>query len=105
MITSCDLILDQIDLGIRVGIPTDDSLVARVMYEQCFSIYASPEYLEREGKPNSVREIEKHQWITLSQFERNGLPQFRQRGKLIDVQPEHYQMCNSPLMLQQMVVS
>ena len=100
-----DLIHDQIDLGIRVGIPEDNSLVARVLYEQCFSIYASPEYLELKGKPSSVRELEDHQWIALSQFERNGLPQFRQRGKLIDVQPTDYTLCSSPLMLQQMVVS
>lgn len=100
-----DLIHDQIDLGIRVGIPSDDSLVARVLYEQCFSIYANPEYLERQGKPSSVRDLENHQWIALSQFERNGLPQFRQRGKLIDVRPKDYLLCNSPLMLQQMVIS
>ena len=100
-----DLINKQIDLGIRVGIPEDDSLVARVMYEECFYIYASPDYIEKNGKPRSVRELEDHHWIALSQFERNGLPQFRQRGKLLDLQPKDYSMCNSPLMLQQMVVA
>ncbi len=100
-----DLIQEQIDLGIRVGIPEDDSLVARVMEEECFSIYASPQYLEEHGKPKSARELARHHWIGLSQFGQAGLPQFRQRGKLIEVRPENYMLCNSPLMLQQMVVS
>lgn len=99
-----DLIHEKIDLAIRVGIPRDDSLIARVMYEECFSIYASPEYLEKNGHPKTVRELSAHHWITLSQIHSNGLHRFWQKGKAIEVQPQNYSLCNSPLLLQQMVI-
>lgn len=100
-----DLIQERVDLGIRVGIPSDDSLVARVMHEESFLLYASPEYLALKGKPTTVRDLENHHWIALSQYGRNGLPQFRQRGKLLELQPKEYTFSSSPFMLQQMVVA
>lgn len=100
-----DLIHDKIDLAIRVGIPDDDSLIARVMHEECFSIYASPDYLRKNGHPKTIKELSEHHWITLSQLHNNGLLRFRQSGKHIEVQPDDYCQCNSPLMLQQMVIN
>ncbi|MFK8082779.1 MAG: LysR family transcriptional regulator [Granulosicoccus sp.] len=100
-----DLIHEQIDLGIRIGIPQDDSLVARVLHEECLLLYASPDYLKKYGKPQTVRELKRHQWIALSQKTRTGVHQLRQRGKLLEVQPQNYTLCNSPLMLQQMVLA
>lgn len=100
-----DLIHDQVDLAIRVGIPSDDSLVARVLYEESFTIFASPEYLQQHGQPRRVSELEDHQWIMLTQTTQKGLLQFRHRGELLELRPDNYYLCNSPLMLQQMVVA
>jgi len=40
---------EQIDLGIRVGVPKDDSVVARPLFEQSSWIYESPKYLEKKA--------------------------------------------------------
>jgi len=100
-----DLIHENIDLGIRVGIPKDDSLVARVLYEERFTIYASPTYLEKHGQPKRVSQLDKHQWVMLTQSAHKGALQFRHRDSLLQVKPRDYYLCNSPLMLQQMVVA
>lgn len=100
-----DLIHEQIDLGIRIGIPKDASLVARVLHEECLVLFASPAYIKKNGKPQTVREIKRHHWISLSYRTRTGLQQFRQRGKMLEIQPDEFTLCNSPLMQQQMVIA
>ncbi|MGB0866852.1 MAG: LysR family transcriptional regulator [Granulosicoccaceae bacterium] len=102
--TTLDLIHERIDLGIRVGIPSDDSLVARVLHEECFKIYASTEYVEQYGKPETTKDLARHHWIVISQLGRSGLQVFRQRGKMLEVQPKSYTLCNSPLLMQQLVI-
>lgn len=99
-----DLIGEQIDLGIRIGIPRDDSLIARVMHEERFAIFASPSYLLQSGQPKTVRELEKHRWISLTQTSHDDVQRLSQKGKMVEIRPRDFYRCNSPLMLQQMVV-
>jgi len=100
-----DLISEQIDLGIRVGIPKDDSLIARLMHEEYFAIFANPKYLQQFGVPKTVKELEKYHWISLTQTSRNDVQQFRQKNKTIEIRPHSFYRCNSPLMVQQMIIN
>ena len=98
-----DIIDQQIDLAIRIGVPKDESLVARVMHEERFSIYASPDYLQRNGRPDTLEDLKKHHWLMLYQRGHDVL-RFRQADGFTELYPDTYERCNSPLVLQQMVV-
>lgn len=98
-----DMIADRIDLGIRIGMPKDSSLIGRVMHEESFSIYASPAYLKKNGIPKSSAQLEHHQWILLPQLEYENVLRFHKKKALVEVRPTQYYRCNSPLMIQRMV--
>lgn len=98
-----DYIQDQIDLGIRIGIPRDDSLIARVLHEESLNIYASSDYLKQHEAPTSISQLESHRWISLTQMRQLDLQLVNQQGGTVQVTPKQYYGCNSPHMLQQMV--
>lgn len=98
-----DYIHDQIDLGIRIGIPKDDSLIARVLHEEPLHIYAGAEYLAKHGTPTTLNQLNEHKWIGLSQLHGDGLHFLKQKGQTVQVMPKHLYQSNSPMMLQEMV--
>jgi DNA-binding transcriptional LysR family regulator len=98
-----DYIHDQIDLGIRIGIPKDDSLIARVLHEEPLHIYAGAEYLAKHGTPTTLNQLNEHKWIGLSQLQGDGLHFLKQKGQTVQVTPKHLYQSNSPMMLQEMV--
>ncbi len=65
-----DLVADGIDLAIRAGVLADSSLVARKVRESGMGLFASPEYLERRGRPRSLDDLAQHD--CLSYGGRNG---------------------------------
>ena len=99
-----DLIGEQIDLGIRIGFPKDDSLIARVMHEERFALFANPCYLEKFGTPKTLRDLEEHRWIALMQGASSEIEHLRQYNRALVIRPKDSYRCNSPLMVQQMVV-
>ncbi len=59
-----DLIEEGIDLAIRMGdLDDSSSLAARRIYAQRSAICASPAYLERHGRPQSVDDLARHSVI------------------------------------------
>ncbi len=102
--SALNLIDDQFDLGIRVGFPKDDAFVAHVLHEECFSLYASPDYVERFNCPETIVELIDAQWVLIEQVsERARSISLRVNKELRDIRPKHFHMCNSPLMVQNMV--
>lgn len=99
-----DLINEQVDLAIRIGIPKDDSLIARIMHEERFILCASPSYLEENATPKSIKDLEKLRWITLSQKGQQDIQYLQKKGKSIEVPLTDFYRCNSPLMIQQMTI-
>lgn len=99
-----DLINEQIDLAIRIGIPKDEALIARPMHEERLAIFASPDYLSHHGTPKTTKELSKHHWVLLNQQHSEDIRLFRQRDKSIEIKPSRWITCNSPLMVQQMVI-
>lgn len=99
-----DLIAEQIDVAIRIGFPRDDALVARVMHEERFTIFASPDYLTEQGTPTTLEQLEQHRWLTLYQASTDGVQDLILNDKSCRIKPENYFRCNSPLMVQQMVI-
>jgi len=57
------LLKDNIDIMIHVDQPADSSFVARKINLVSTSYYASPEYLEKQGKPTHPSEMRHHDCI------------------------------------------
>ena len=55
-----DIIRDGYDLAIRIGALEDSSLVARKLSPDTRFMVASPAYLERNGPPKSLKDLENH---------------------------------------------
>jgi DNA-binding transcriptional LysR family regulator len=58
-----DLIEDRLDLALRLGQPTDASLVARAVGEFGRALVASPSYLERHGAPSDPAALTTHRCL------------------------------------------
>jgi len=59
-----DLIDNNIDLGIRIAVMEDSSLIARKLAQNPRTLFASPNYIKKYGKPKHPDEILDHEIIT-----------------------------------------
>lgn len=55
-----DLIEERVDVAIRLGSLQDSTYIARRLQKMDFFICASPEYIEKHGKPDTPQEIRNH---------------------------------------------
>jgi DNA-binding transcriptional LysR family regulator len=58
--TRADLVAENLDLAIRMGTLPDSGMVARFLMDAHLNLYASPEYLQRFGTPQSPGELMQH---------------------------------------------
>jgi DNA-binding transcriptional LysR family regulator len=58
-----DLVEQGLDLAVRIGALPDSSLVARRICANHRILVASPEYLERRGRPKSVSDLATHECL------------------------------------------
>ena len=100
-----DLIAEQIDVAIRVGVPRDDSLIMRPLFEDRMQVFATPEYVRFQGEPGSLSELAGHRWIMVQQASPMAEVNMYQGDQPVSFCPENYHMCNSPLMAQRMVLA
>jgi DNA-binding transcriptional LysR family regulator len=61
-----DMARDGIDVAIRTGTPSSDTVVARQIGELSRSLYAAPSYASRHGLPQSVEDLEHHRLVSYS---------------------------------------
>lgn len=61
-----DLIEENIDLAIRVGVLEDSSLIARKLATVHFAVCASPAYLREHGEPRHPDELVDHEVLVYS---------------------------------------
>lgn len=108
-----DLILDdakvniieaQIDLAIRIGVPKDESLIARIMHEESMALFASPKYIEQVGQPTTLAALAQCRWLILNQTSHGDTQRFQRDNQTIEIKPQRFSRCNSPLMVQQMTI-
>jgi len=65
-----DLTEEHVDVGIRIGQLTDSSLIAVKVGDIRILTVASPEYLERKGRPKSPDELTNHDGIQFGNLAR-----------------------------------
>lgn len=58
-----DLVGERVDVGIRLGFFKDSSLVQRRIATAQYGLYASPDYIARQGAPTSPAEAALHTWV------------------------------------------
>lgn len=81
-----DLYKDEVDLAIRIGRPEDSRLKARKLVENRMILCASPEYLERHGRPTQPRDLSDHNCLVLSRSRSIVWWHFRQDQEVMKVQ-------------------
>ncbi|WP_273728404.1 LysR family transcriptional regulator [Brucella gallinifaecis] len=59
----CDLVSDGIDVAVRIGGPTDSSLIRQVLAPHHFITCATPAYLQQHGIPRSIADLQNHKKI------------------------------------------
>lgn len=81
-----DLVREGFDVALRAGAMPDSSLIARKLGDTCLQLVASSQYLNRHGRPTTLRELESHQCLifggrTSANWELNG-PEGRVTAKV-----------------------
>ncbi|WP_026879030.1 LysR substrate-binding domain-containing protein [Ignatzschineria larvae] len=64
-----DLLSHNIDIAIRIGSLKDSSLHAKYLTTTRSLLVASPDYLARQGIPQKIEDLTRHQTIGFSEFE------------------------------------
>lgn len=63
-----NLVEDGIDLALRVAMTLDDGLIARQLAMLNFPLVASPEFLDRNGRPTTVEDLSGEPFLIYSQL-------------------------------------
>ncbi|MEH6448104.1 MAG: LysR family transcriptional regulator [Oleispira sp.] len=79
-----DLTNENVDLGIRIGLPADSNLNARLLLANTTVLCASPHYLEQQGIPSKPEDLAQHNCLILNRdrqrtnwYFRNSLKDFK----------------------------
>lgn len=90
-----NMVEEGVDLAIRVGWLQDSSLIAKKICESPMTLFASPEYLAKQGYPKTPLELQQHQWISLSILKSPLRWQFEKNAKEYQVQMQSQLKTNS----------
>lgn len=61
-----DLIEQGFDLAIRTGTLEDSSLICKRLVTSCWHAFAAPDYIERQGTPDSLEQLADHECLLFS---------------------------------------
>lgn len=79
-----DLYLDRTDVAFRVGALPDSSLMARKIGSATRRIVASPAYLEKQGIPQTIDDLDQHNCLGFNFRRAAPVWPLRQGGRIID---------------------
>lgn len=90
-----DLASEGVDLAFRVGQPDVATLKARKLGEITSVLVAAPEYLQLNGTPNSLEELEHHDCIIDTNRRYYGKWHFTKNQQQVTFTPKRHLMVNS----------
>jgi len=102
-----DLVAENIDLAIRIGTPTDSTLIQRKVAELGETLIATPGYLATAGVPQRPSDLTQHSFVALSIL-RNRPHELRlsnDSGQVITIQPSGSLSFDTPLGVRQAVLA
>jgi DNA-binding transcriptional LysR family regulator len=89
-----DLIGEGVDVAIRIAALTDSSLVGVKLADNRRVVVASPAYIKRHGKPETLDDLVKHNCLAISsQGSQRGWT-FRQHGRNVTIKVTGNMECN-----------
>lgn len=62
-----DLLEEDVDIEITVGDDINDLYIAKMLFENRRIVCASPEYIERHGRPETVDDLKNHQCLFIQE--------------------------------------
>ncbi|SIQ73733.1 transcriptional regulator, LysR family [Paracoccus thiocyanatus] len=80
---SRDLAREGFDIGIRIGKMRDKALMQRKLCEDASIACASPAYLDRKGRPQTLADLREHEVIGYSHLPMSQLWQFQDRDRFV----------------------
>ena len=90
-----DLVEKGIDLALRIGQLEDSNLVSRRLVDCSFQVVASPQYIDRRGKPNLPGDLTQHNCLVYSESKADHSWPFRMpNGESIMVKAQGNFTCN-----------
>ncbi|MBW4581717.1 MAG: LysR family transcriptional regulator [Tildeniella nuda ZEHNDER 1965/U140] len=101
-----DLIEEGIDATVRIGIPSDSSLIMHHLATAYYVTCASPQYLAQQGTPTAPTDLLQHRCVNFifPQTRREYDWKFEQAGKAIDLAVNSYlQFDNSEVILESVI--
>jgi DNA-binding transcriptional LysR family regulator len=101
-----DIVNEQFDLAIRIGVLDDSSLVGVKLADNRRVVVASPQYLARAGVPRHPSELPRHQCLTFGGYgnQQRGW-QFTLDGKQVSVRTQGALNCNDGAVLHDWALS
>lgn len=100
-----DLLAEHFDLAIRVGALPDSNLLARQLATVRVSLYASPEYLARRGRPTRPAQLAQHSCLRILQPDQQLPWRFARGARQIEVKTGSRFAVNNISMLRQLTVA
>jgi DNA-binding transcriptional LysR family regulator len=102
-----DLVAERFDLAIRAAhtLPDDATLVARKLFDMGQGLYASPDYLARQGTPQTPDELAHHTCLPVGASDGQPMPWQLERGSEKRVWAPHGPLLsNSPRLQRELAV-
>lgn len=89
-----DLIGEGIDVAIRIAALSDSNLIGVKLADNKRVVVASPDYLKRHGRPQSLDELSRHNCLAFSSDGSQRGWTFRQHGKNVTLKVDGNMVCN-----------
>ena len=96
-----DLIGDGVDVAIRIAALSDSNLIGVKLADNKRLVVASPDYLQRNGKPQRLEDLQKHNCLTFSNDGSQRGWTFNEQGKKVMLKVEGNMTCNDGAVLHQ----
>lgn len=99
-----DLLKENIDLAIRIGVVKSEGLVAVSLGTSTRRVYAAPAYLDRQGLPREPAELAGHNCIAFTLLEHYDRWNFTRSAEALDVAIKGNVTSNSSEAIREMVL-
>ena len=101
-----DLIEERIDVAIRLGTLRDSSYMVKRLRKMSFFICASPKYLKKFGKPNTLEDIEHHNCLLFPRINNSVNWLFKdKKGKFTEIKVKGRYLLTNSLAIKQCAIS
>jgi DNA-binding transcriptional LysR family regulator len=99
-----DLIKEPYDIAIHLGPPPPSRLIYRRLATIARGIYASPDYLEKQGTPLTVEDLRRHHCVLTEQQRREGVWTFRNASRRRRVEVSGQAVVNSISLVRELLI-